>query len=592
MWGFPKNPFFQLSIFPIFQWRSEAELSVMLVQLNISNFAIIDHLETRFKPGLNILTGETGAGKSIIINAVNLILGGRASSDLIRTGSDEARVEALFNIPENHSIRESLSALGLPFDGELLIQRTISRGGRNRVNINGSMATLQILSKLGLSLISISGQHEHQLLLRPENHLYLLDEFGGLNEEREALAESYRSHQSLKEDLKGLEKEIGEEEQKQELSAFQADEIRRAEVKNGEDGLLVEEKNRLRHAEMLKQIVTESYQTLYENEDAVISSLSQCIKKIEKGIEADRRLSAIRDAIASAHLELEEAALDLRNLQKSMTMDPGRLEHIEERLQLINRLKRKYGPTIEEILRFQEDLSQRSDHLELKRKTLEKVRKELNEIEKAVVSQAGALSAKRQNIAKKLQKAVEKELKRLDMDGTRFEAHFFPTKVGNRDDPNVNIGDIRGDGYDNVELMISPNIGEELRPLSRIASGGELSRIMLALKTILARSASVETIIFDEVDSGIGGATAEVVGEKLQSLAQYHQILCITHLPQIASKGTTHFLVKKQIVERRTQTVISELNAEERLMEIARLLGGRTISKKTVAHAKEMLTAS
>ena len=564
----------------------------MLVQLNISNFAIINHLETRFRPGLNILTGETGAGKSIIINAVNLILGGRASSDLIRTGSEEARVEALFNIPEKHSINELLSGLGLPFDGELLIQRTISREGRNRVNINGSMATLQMLSKLGLSLISISGQHEHQLLLRPENHLYLLDEFGGLNEEREALAESYRSHQTLKEDLKGLEREIREGEQRQELSAFQADEIRRADVKNGEDGLLIEEKNRLRHAEMLMQIVAESYQTLYENEDAVISSLSQCMKKIETGIEADRRLLPIKDAIASARVELEEAALELRNFQKSITIDPDRLEHIEERLQLINRLKRKYGSTIEEILKFEEALSQRIDHLELKRKTLEKVRMELNEIEKVVVSHAVALSMKRHNAAKKLQKAVEQELNRLDMGGTRFEAHFYATKAGNRNEPKVDIEGIRGDGYDNVELMISPNIGEELRPLSKIASGGELSRIMLALKTILARNASVETIIFDEVDSGIGGATAEVVGEKLHSLAQYHQILCITHLPQIASKGNTHYLVKKQVIDRRTQTVISKLNAEERLMEIARLLGGRTISKKTVAHAKEMLTAS
>ena len=564
----------------------------MLVQLNISNFAIINHLETRFRPGLNILTGETGAGKSIIINAVNLILGGRASSDLIRTGSEEARVEALFNIPEKHSINELLSGLGLPFDGELLIQRTISREGRNRVNINGSMATLQMLSKLGLSLISISGQHEHQWLLRPENHLYLLDEFGGLNEEREALAESYRSHQTLKEDLKGLEREIREGEQRQELSAFQADEIRRADVKNGEDGLLIEEKNRLRHAEMLMQIVAESYQTLYENEDAVISSLSQCMKKIETGIEADRRLLPIKDAIASARVELEEAALELRNFQKSITIDPDRLEHIEERLQLINRLKRKYGSTIEEILKFEEALSQRIDHLELKRKTLEKVRMELNEIEKVVVSHAVALSMKRHNAAKKLQKAVEQELNRLDMGGTRFEAHFYATKAGNRNEPKVDIEGIRGDGYDNVELMISPNIGEELRPLSKIASGGELSRIMLALKTILARNASVETIIFDEVDSGIGGATAEVVGEKLHSLAQYHQILCITHLPQIASKGNTHYLVKKQVIDRRTQTVISKLNAEERLMEIARLLGGRTISKKTVAHAKEMLTAS
>jgi DNA repair protein RecN (Recombination protein N) len=321
----------------------------MLVQLKITNFAIISHLETQFKSGLNILSGETGAGKSIIINAVNLILGGRASTDLVRSGSEEARVEALFDIPEKHAINDLLSGFGLPFDGELLIQRTISREGRNRVMINGSMATLQMLSRLGLTLISISGQHEHQLLLRPENHLFLLDDFGGLNEEREKLNASFRGYQSIKEDLESLEKDLREGEQKQELTAFQVDEIGRADIKNGEDSLLEDEKNRLRHAEMLLQLVAESYQTLYEKEDAVLSNISQCIKKLEKGIEVDRRLSTIRDAISSAQVELEEAALDLRDFQKSITIDPNRLEAVEERLQLINRLKRKYGSTIEEI---------------------------------------------------------------------------------------------------------------------------------------------------------------------------------------------------------------------------------------------------
>lgn len=561
----------------------------MLEQLTITNFAIISHLRTRFTPGLNILSGETGAGKSIIINAVNLILGGRASTDLVRSGSEEAKVEALFNIPEKSSINELLSDLGIPFDGELLIQRTISREGRNRVMINGSLATLQMLSKLGLSLISISGQHEHQLLLRPESHLYLLDDFGGLNEEREALTASFKAYQALKEDLDGLEKDLKEGEQRQELSAFQADEIERADIKNGEDRLLEEEKNRLRHAEMLMQIVAETYQTLYEKEDAVLSNISLCMKKIEKGIEVDRRLREIKEAIASAYVELEEAALDLRDFQKSISIDPVRLEDVEERLQFIHRLKRKYGSTIEEILKFKEELSEKMDHLNLKRKELERIRNKLGDIEEVIVSQATSLSKKRQGVAKRLGKSVERELNRLDMSGTRFEAHFHPVDDGDGGEAKNVIRNIKSDGCDNVELMISPNVGEEMRPLSRIVSGGELSRIMLALKTILAGSASVETIIFDEVDSGIGGATAEVVGEKLQSLAQYHQILCITHLPQIASKGATHFLVEKRVIENRTQTVISMLSSEGRLMEIARLLGGRTISKQAVAHAREML---
>ena len=564
----------------------------MLVQLKITNFAIISHLETSFTTGLNILSGETGAGKSIIINAVNLILGGRASTDLVRSGSEEARVEALFEIPEKHSINKILSSFDLPFDRELLIQRTISREGRNRVMINGSMATLQMLSRLGLTLISISGQHEHQLLLRPENHLYLLDDFGGLNEEREKLNASFKGYQTVKDDLEVLEKDLREGEQRQELTAFQVDEIGRADIKNGEDSLLEDEKNRLRHAEMLLQIVADSYQTLYEKEDAVLSNISLCIKKLEKGIEADRRLSTIRDAITSAHVDLEEAALDLRDFQKSITIDPNRLEAVEERLQLINRLKRKYGSTIEEILKYRDELSGRIHHLDLKRKELERTRSQLDEMEKVIVSEATRLSKKRKVVAKRLQKAVEEELHRLDMGGTRFEAFFHSINDHNAGEPKEFIKDIKSDGSDNVELMISPNIGEEMRPLSRIASGGELSRIMLALKTILARTASVETVIFDEVDSGIGGATAEVVGEKLHSLAQYHQILCITHLPQIASKGKTHFLVEKKVIESRSQTVISKLKSEERLMEIARLLGGRVISKKAVAHAREMLNAT
>jgi DNA repair protein RecN (Recombination protein N) len=564
----------------------------MLVQLKITNFAIISHLETHFTPGLNILSGETGAGKSIIINAVNLILGGRASTDLVRSGSEEARVEALFEIPENPALNEILSNFGLPFDGELLIQRTISREGRNRVMINGSMATLQMLSRLGITLLSISGQHEHQLLLRPENHLYLLDDFGGLNEDREKLNASFRGYQAIKEDLKALEKDLREGEQRQELTAFQVDEIGRAEITQGEDSLLEDEKNRLRHAELLLQIVADSYQTLYEKEDAVLSNISHCIKSLEKGIEADRRLTTIMEAISSAHVELEEAALDLRDFQKSIRIDPNRLEAVEERLQLINKLKRKYGSTIEEILKYRDELSGKIHHLDLTRKELERIRSQLKEMEMVLVSQATRLSRKRKVVAKRLKKAVEEELHRLDMGGTRFEAFFHPLNDLNGGEPKDAIKEIKADGSDNVELMISPNIGEEMRPLSRIASGGELSRIMLALKTILARTASVETVIFDEVDSGISGATAEVVGEKLHSLAQYHQILCITHLPQIASKGKTHYLVEKKVIENRSQTMISKLNSEERLMEIARLLGGRIISKKAVAHAKEMLTTS
>ena len=561
----------------------------MLVQLTISDFAIISRLDISFKPGLNILSGETGAGKSIIINAVNLILGGRASADLIRTGSKEAKVEALFSLPEHPLLSELLSVLGVTLQGELLIRRTISREGRNKIMINESMVTLQALSRVGAALISISGQHEHQLMLRPDNHLYLLDDFGGLTPERLELSESFKQYQSLKEVLQRLEREIKEDEERQELTRFQMKEIETAHIKDGEDTFLEEERKRLRHAEELRESVAESYERLYEKGDSVLSDLSHCIKEMEKGAEVDRRLNGIKDALVKAKVELEETALELRDLRKTITADPVRLEEVEERLQLLNRLKRKYGPSLEDVRRLRDKLSHRVDDLDQKKAELERTLAALEDRERDIMEKATRLSKKRKRVAQTLEKSVKSEMGLLDMGGTRFEVRFHTQGPEGERDPENTMGEINADGLDRVEFMLSPNVGEELRPLARIASGGELSRIMLAMKTILARTASVETLVFDEVDSGIGGGTAEVVGDKLQSLAEYHQILCITHLPQIASKGQTHFLVQKRVRDKRTQTIISELDAEARVKEIARLLGGKVVSPEALAHAKEMM---
>ncbi len=560
----------------------------MLVQLTISNFAIISHIEIDFKNGLNILSGETGAGKSIIINAVNLLLGGRASADLIRSGAGEARVEALFNLGDNPSLREMISDMDVPFDGDLLIKRVISREGRNRVMINGSLTTLQMLSRLGMMMISISGQHEHQLLLRPDNHLYILDDFGGLTGERGRLSESFHDYEILKEKHRQLVKEIREDRERQELNAFQVKEIEAANIIPGEDRLLDEERKRLVHAEKLQTIISQSYQALYESEDSVLSGISLCIKAMEKGSEIDGRLESIRRSLASAQAELEETGLELMDLNNSVIMDPSRLEEVEDRLQFLGGLKRKYGPSLEDVLVYKERLLHAMDDLDRKGKELEDIGKELKKREKDLASRAIDLSEKRAVTAKRLEKSVEDELTLLDMAGTRFDVRFLQEHKA--DDPGELAKAIGPDGLDRVEFMISPNIGEELKPLTRIASGGELSRIMLGLKTILARRASVETIIFDEVDSGIGGATAEIVGEKLRALAGYHQILCITHLPQIASKGETHFLVKKTVKENRTRTIISVLDPEERVLEIARLLGGKVITYQALAHAREMLS--
>ena len=564
----------------------------MLVLLTISDFAIIQHLETPFKKDLNILSGETGAGKSIIINAVNLILGGRASGDLIRTGCGEARVEALFSLPKNSSIQELLEPLDIPFEGEILIKRIISREGRNRITINGSTVTLQMLSSVGPRLISVSGQHEHQVLLRPDDHLSLLDDFGGLGEERRALNKAFGEYQTQRKVFRTLERDILEGEQRQELKKFQMEEIERANIQPGEDQLLEEERKRLRYAEQLLAILGQTYDALYESENSILSRLAHCARDVEKGTDLDQRFHPIGATLNTSRAELEDAAMALRDLQKGISVDPARLEEVEERLQFLHGLKRKYGSTLEAVLGFKDRLSDSIENLDRKRAELKQVDTRLKELEKTMKKMARALSQKRRNAAKAFEKAVTGELDHLDMGGTRFEVRFQQgngTMKPGGEGPEDGLEGLGADGYDRIEFMLSPNLGEALRPLSKIASGGELSRIMLAMKTILASTISVETIIFDEVDAGIGGATAEVVGEKLNSLANYHQILCITHLPQIASKGATHFQVEKSVVEGRTQTGIWELGREERVQEIARLLGGKVITPQAVAHAREML---
>ncbi len=559
----------------------------MLVQLAIADFAIIESLAVSFSEGLNILSGETGAGKSIIINAVNLILGGRASPDLIRTGAHRAEVEALFHLPEGSPLSSSLEEMGIAFQGEVLIKRTVSKGGKSRVWINGSPATVQMISRLGPHLISISGQNEHQLLLRPDTQLYILDDFGDVTKDRLGLSELYREYHDLKERAEGLRAQLRDEERQRELTQFQVKEIQEARLVPGEDSSLEAERSRLTHAERLMDMVFTSYQAMYEQEESVISTLSVLAKNLDKAVAIDDDLDQYRRQLESAQAQLEDVALALRDYCSHIEIDPDRLEKVEERLQLIRHLKKKYGATIEEILLFQEGLLNRESRLTQGKEELRRIESLLEEKRRDLVRMAKELSMKRHEIAVTFEKKVEEELRELEMGGTRFEVKFS-TEGASEDVPDSAITQ---DGIDAVEFMISPNVGEELRPLARIASGGELSRIMLALKTILARSGMVETLVFDEIDSGIGGATAAVVGAKLRALAEFHQILGITHLPQIASCGEMHFLVEKEVRKGRTRTLINPLDEERRINEIARLLGGKTISEKTLAHAREMISS-
>jgi len=557
----------------------------MLVQLAITDFAIIEALSVTFSGGLNILSGETGAGKSIIINAVNLILGGRASPDLIRTGADKAVVEAIFHLPEGSSLSSTLAEMGIPFQGEVLIKRAISREGKSRVWINGSLATVQMISKLGPHLISISGQNEHQLLLRPENQLCILDDFGDVTRNR--LNALYREYHDFRERAERLRTQLQGEEMQRELTQFQVKEIQDAKLAPGEDSSLEVERSRLMHAERLMDIVFTLYQAMYEKDASIIATLSALVKNLDKAVAIDPDLDQCRAQLKSAQAQLEDVALAMRDYRSRIKIDPDRFERVEERLQLIRNLKKKYGSSIEEILAFQQGLLEREYQLTQGKEELRRIESLVEEKRRDLFTTAKEISTKRRENAAAFESKVEEELRELEMGGTRFTVQFSAEGIG-EDAPDSALTQ---DGFDAVEFMISPNPGEELRPLARIASGGELSRIMLALKTILARSGMVETLIFDEIDSGIGGATAAKVGEKLRALAGFHQIVGITHLPQIASCGEAHFLVEKKVQKGRTRTSITSLDRERRVYEIARLLGGKTISEKTLAHAREMLSS-
>jgi DNA repair protein RecN (Recombination protein N) len=560
----------------------------MLSRLTIANFAIIKHLDISFQSGLIILSGETGAGKSIIINAMNLLLGSRATGDLIRSGCDEATVEALFSIPPSGPLAGMLQDLDVPFDGELLIRRSLHREGRNRISVNGTMSTLQMLSSLADHLISISGQHEHQRLLRQETHLSILDEFGGLVPARDAFSNLFKQYQAMKEERERLVRQIAEMDEKQELARFQREEIDGAGIEPHEDETLLKEKMRLEHVEELLTAVSESYEQLYEHERSLISGLFECARRLEKAALMDDRLQEIAETLGESRLVLEETAMSLREIQGTIEMDPQRLEAVRERLEILQRLKRKYGPTLSDVFAFREKIAAGMDDRHEKEERNRKLQSQLSSLQEELLHAAAHLSAKRREAAHRFEKAVEQELHDLNMPDTAFRVSFLQheTTVPTTEE---SLSLLRNEGADQVEFLLSPNVGEDLKPLAKIASGGELSRIMLALKSILAKSASVESLIFDEVDAGIGGATAEVVGEKLEALASYHQILCITHLPQIASKAHTHYRVKKTVIEGRTESSIVMLEGKERIEEVARLLAGRKVTPQALAHAREMV---
>ncbi len=558
----------------------------MLAELNIRNFAIIDELKVVFDRGLNMISGETGAGKSIIVGAVGLLLGDRANADMIRSFEDAATVEALFDIRAQEGLKSRIGEMGFGDDEELVVRRVVSRSGKNRVYINGRLASLALLTEIGESLINICGQHEHQMILNPANHLEILDEFGGLSPLRTDYRDIFQQYRSLRAKLRTLQDRQAKSTERQDLLRYQIGEISGADIRRDEDAALTEEKKVLANVQKLMDLAGAAYETLYGKAGAVLSEFRGVVSAVKEIQKIDAGLKLTGPELEDLYFRIEEAAFALRDYHKRLSFDPGRLEAIEERLELLGRLKRKYGGTLDavldrwaeadrelgEISSLEEEIGALSAHIATEKGRLK--------------AAAEALSAKRRQSAAALKQSVEGEIRTLGMDRARFETAFGDPPVDGED---AAFGE---NGIDVPEFYLSTNLGEEVKPLRQIASGGELSRIMLALKKVLARTGSVGTIVFDEVDSGIGGATAQIVGRKLREVARHHQVLCITHLPQIACYGDRHYRVVKRVVEDRTNTAVSLITGEERLEEIARMLGGVELTDKTREHAREMLLES
>ncbi|MCF8109978.1 MAG: DNA repair protein RecN [Desulfobacteraceae bacterium] len=565
----------------------------MLREIAIKNFAIIDDLRISFEKGLNIISGETGAGKSIIINALNILLGSRADAAMIRTGADTAELEALFDLEPGGPAAQILKEQGYDAEEELLIRRILSRNDRHRVYINGRLATMQLLSRLTDNLAGISGQHEHQRLLKESEHLNILDRFAGLGGLRKSVSECYREILPLIQRLEELKEQKSRQSERIDLLRFQKEEISAAALSPGEEEDIKQALKRLKNAEFLYQSVGGGVEELYNREGAVAERLRSVQKDIEKAASTDPDLSPLAESLADAAIRIEDTVEQLRGYIDSIEFDPAKTEELEARLDTINRLKRKYGSSIQEVLRYMESVDTELSEIENIDEKIGETETELRHAKERLFGLADELCKKRRAAAKDLSAKMEEELISLKMEGTAFSVSFRENSPG-ADTPEwlrMDKKAVNEKGTEQALFMIAPNPGEDPRPLSKIASGGELSRIILALKAILADTELVETVVFDEVDAGIGGEVAEVVGRKLARLAESGQIICITHLAQIARFGDQHFRITKDVQEGRTATSIEKLDASGRIEETARMIGGEAITETTLAHAKELLKA-
>ena len=563
----------------------------MLKELSIRNFAIIDDLRIRFSPGLTIMSGETGAGKSIILNAVNLLLGSRASAELVRSGAAAAELEALFDIQAGSKTAIALAENGIEGGQQLLIRRRISPGEGNRVYINDRLSTNQALINITENLASISGQHAHQGLLKTEEHLNIIDRYANLTEKRHEVGQLHRRLLRLIKTHDDLIQSRQHRADQMELLRFQQNEIESAALQAGEDQELEGERQRLRHAEELYGSVFEAIEGLHGRQGAVDEQLAAIQSRLLKSADIDGALKAPAESLADLGYRLEDLVGDLQRYLNTVQIDERRLEAVEERLDALTKLKRKYGGSIEAVLEKLESIKASLAGVESLSERIAEAESDLAETKQTLVRSAQELSAARKKAAEGLSRQVEKELSTLKMAETAFKVSLETVAADERSDPRQSDGGklLTETGWDRAEFLIAPNVGEALKPLATIASGGELSRVVLALKCILAAGDTVETLVFDEVDAGIGGGTAEVVGRKLAELSAHHQIVCITHLPQIAKFAGQHMRITKQVHSGRTTTSIERLSESGRAEEIARMLGGERITAATLAHARELL---
>ena len=549
----------------------------MISGISIKDFAIVKELNVDLKPGLNIITGETGAGKSVIIEAVSMALGSRADTAYVRSGCEKAIVTLLVDF-EGDSLDPVLDEIGVPNDNPIVIRREISSQSKSICRINGTIVPLSALNILCKKIADIHGQYDQQILLDSENHLDILDLYGGseLKEALDKTSKSYEDFASFSSEYYKLKKELSDSERRRDFLKYELEEIKKANVKIGEDEELEENIRIMENGEKLYEAVSSAHSSIFGSDFSAESALGNALSNLEsvKGISSD--IDELITRISNAYYELEDVNSELRNLRDSVSFSQNELDDAIERLELINKLKRKYGGSVESVLNYLAEAEKSLSDIDNADDKLKELEKRIKESKDIYDKDADALSAIRKSAAVKLENLVDKELAELNFNNAYFKVKFETTASSAK-------------GKEKVEFLISTNRGEDAKPLARIASGGELSRIMLALKSIIGEIDRIPTLIFDEIDTGISGATAAVVGEKLEKIAKSHQVICITHLPQIACKGESHLRIEKVSDEISTHTTVVPLNKDERVEELARLLSGATISESARMQARELL---